>query len=182
MVAYTLARFGHNDVYVLDGGLDKWLAEERPTSQAFPEIGTGSFEATVRSEMFVEYETFKKIKDDDDVALLDARPADVYSGDGPWIRNGHIPGAVNLPWKTLMHPDNTRLLKPKEEVAEIAERVGATEDKMIICSCGTGREATNEYIIFRHYLDYPQVKLYEGSFTEWSSYSGNPVVRGMKPR
>jgi thiosulfate/3-mercaptopyruvate sulfurtransferase len=53
---------------------------------------------------------------------------------------------------------------------------------MIICSCGTGREATNEYILFKHYLNYPQVKLYEGSFTEWSSHLENPVVRGIKPR
>jgi thiosulfate/3-mercaptopyruvate sulfurtransferase len=182
MVAYSLVRFGHNDVYVLDGGLDKWLAEERPTSQAFPKIQPGTFEATVRSDMFLEYEAFKAVKDDDDVVLLDARPPGVYAGQGPWIRNGHIPGAVNLPWTSLMDPDNTRLLKPEDEVVEIVESVGATGDKMIICSCGTGREATNEYVLFKHYLNYPRVKLYEGSFTEWSSYSGNAVVRGMKPR
>jgi thiosulfate/3-mercaptopyruvate sulfurtransferase len=182
MVAYSLARFGHDHVCVLDGGLDKWLEEERPTDQAFPEVEASSFEAEVQSEMFVEYGTFRAIKDDDDVVLLDARPGNVYAGEGPWIRNGHIPGAVNLPWKSLMDPGNARLLKPEEEVVAIVEEVGATADKMIICSCGTGREATNEYLLFKHYLNYPRVKLYEGSFTEWSSYSGNPVVRGVKRR
>ncbi len=182
MVAYSLVRFGHSHVYVLDGGLEKWLEEDRSTDQVFPEVEASSFEATVRSEMFVEYEAFKAVKDDDDVVLLDARPANVYAGEGPWIRNGHIPGAVNLPWKSLMDPDNARLLKPEHEIVEIVEGVGATKDRMIICSCGTGREATNEYTLFKHYLNYPRVKLYEGSFTEWSSYSENPVVRGMKPR
>jgi len=182
MVAYSLARFGHDHVYVLDGGLDKWVEEDRATAQVFPKVETSSFEAEVRSEMFVDYETFRAIKDNDDVVLLDARPGNVYAGEGPWIRNGHIPGAVNLPWKSLMDPGNARLLRPEEEIVATVEDVGATPDKMVICSCGTGREATNEYLLFKHYLNYPRVKLYEGSFTEWSSYSENPVVRGMKPR
>ena len=182
MVAYSLVRFGHDQVYVLDGGLDKWLEERRSTSQVFPKVEESAFQAEVRSDLFVDYETFKDMKDDDDVVLLDARPANVYAGEGPWIRNGHIPGAVNLPWTSLMSGGNTRLLKPKEEIVRIVEERGATKDKLVICSCGTGREATNEYILFKHYLNYPRLKLYEGSFTEWSSYSGNPVVRGSKPR
>lgn len=182
MVAYSLARFGHPRIYVLDGGLDKWLEEDRPTSQVFPDVEASAFEAEVRSDMFLDYEPFKAIKDGDDVVLLDARPGNVYAGEGPWIRNGHIPGAVNLPWASLMDSDNKRLLKPEQEIVELVEAVGATKDKMIVCSCGTGREATNEYLLFKHYLNYSRVKLYEGSFTEWSSYSENPVVRGMKPR
>jgi thiosulfate/3-mercaptopyruvate sulfurtransferase len=182
MVAYSLVRFGHNNVYVLDGGLDKWLKEGRPTSQVFPKIEASDFQATVRSEMFVSYDEFKRIKDGDDVILLDARPTNAYAGEGPWIRNGHIPGAVNLPWKSLMDADNSRLLKPKEEILRIVEGKGATKDKLIVCSCGTGREGTNEYILFKHFLGYPRVKLYEGSFTEWSSYPDNPIVVGESPR
>ena len=182
MVAYSLVRFGLEEVYVLDGGLDRWLDEDRPVSQVFPDVHPTSFQAEVRSDLFLEYEAFKAVNNDDDVVLLDARPGNVYAGDGPWIRNGHIPGAVNLPWKSLMDADNPRLLKPEGEIVEIVEDAGATPEKMIICSCGTGREATNEYLLFKHALDYPRVKLYEGSFTEWSSYSENPVVRGTNPR
>ncbi len=118
MVAYSLVRFGHNNVYVLDGGLDKWLHEGRPTSQVFPKVEASDFKAAVRSEMFVSYEEFKRIKDNDDVILLDARPSNVYQGEGPWIRNEHIPGAVNLPWKGQMDADNPAFLKPEQEIQD----------------------------------------------------------------
>jgi thiosulfate/3-mercaptopyruvate sulfurtransferase len=136
----------------------------------------------VRQEYFVEYEKFKAIKDQEEVLLLDARPAAVYEGQGPWIKPGHIPGAVNLPWASLMYERNKRLLKPDDELQAIIETHGATPDKTIICSCGTGREATNEFLLFKWYLGYPQVKIYEGSFTEWTSYPENPTVTGSSPR
>lgn len=182
MVTYTLARFGHNKVHILDGGLNKWKKENRPLSQVFPEITESKFKAKVRSEYFVEYEAFKKMKDKDNVVLLDARPANVYKGQGPWIKPGHIPGAISLPWASLMDPDNTRLLKPDKEIHTILENHGVSKDKTVICSCGTGREASNEFILFKWYLQYPDVKIYEGSFTEWTSFPDNPTVTGENPR
>lgn len=181
MVAYTLKRFGHKNVYILDGGFDKWLAEDRKTSQEFPDVQKSDFKAELQDDLFVEYEEFLKIKDNDDTILLDARPEDVYQGQGPWRKPGHIPGAVNLPWKSLMTDDNTRLLKSEEEIKKILESKGVSRDKTVICSCGTGREATNEYNLFKHLLNYPNVKLYEGSFTEWTSYPDNPTVTGENP-
>ncbi|MFP3897237.1 MAG: sulfurtransferase [Anaerolineales bacterium] len=182
MMAYTLARFGHENVYILDGGIDKWKAEERPLSQVFPELEPSGFDVEVQSEFYVEYEAFQNIKDDEDVVLLDARPEDVYAGQGPWIKAGHIPGAINLPWKRLMDADNARLLKSDEEIGAILEEHGVTRDKLVICSCGTGREATNEFILLNWYLEFPRVRIYEGSFTEWSSYPDNPTVIGSEPR
>jgi len=182
MMAYTLARFGHDDVYMLDGGIDKWKAEERPLSQLFPKIEPSDFDVDVQSEFYVEYDAFKEMKDQEDVVLLDARPASVYEGQGPWIKAGHIPGAINLPWKRFMDADNTRLLRPDEEIEATLEEHGVTRDKLVICSCGTGREATNEFTLLKWYLDYPRVKIYEGSFTEWSSYPDNPTVIGSEPR
>ncbi len=182
MVAYSLARFGHDQVYVLDGGIDKWKEEQRPLTKVFPKVEESDFVAQVRREYFVEYEEFKAIKDREDVLLLDARPPAVYEGQGPWIKPGHIPGAVNLPWASLMDEKNKRLLKPDEEVQAILETHGATPDRTIVCSCGTGREATNEFLLFKWYLGYPQVKIYEGSFTEWTSYPDNPTVTGSNPR
>ncbi len=182
MVAYSLARFGHDEVYVLDGGIDKWKAERKPLTKVFPKVEESDFVVQVRQEYFVEYEEFKAIKDHEGVLLLDARPAAVYEGQGPWIKPGHIPGAVNLPWASLMDEENKRLLKPDEEIQPIIEARGATPDKTIVCSCGTGREATNEFLLFKWYLGYPKVKIYEGSFTEWTSYPENPTVTGRSPR
>lgn len=182
MVSYTLARFGHNSVHVLDGGLNKWKEEERPLTKEFPHITESNFTMEVRKDYFVEYEAFKKMKDKNDVILLDARPADVYQGQGPWIKPGHIPGAINLPWASLMDPKNKALLKPEEDIQSILTQHSVTPDKTIICSCGTGREATNEFILFKWYLQYPKVFIYEGSFTEWTSYPENQTVTGKNPQ
>jgi thiosulfate/3-mercaptopyruvate sulfurtransferase len=181
-MAYNLMRYDHNEVYLLDGGLDLWMDEGRETSQEFPEVEEKEFIPDVQKDMFLTYDQFLEVKDHEDTCLLDARPLSMYTGEsGPWIKNGHIPGAVNLPWASLMQ-SNPKLLKPAEKIKKMAEVVGATEDKLIICSCGTGREATNEYTIFKHLLGYPRVKVYEGSFTEWTSYPDNPVAKGKEPR
>ncbi len=182
MVAYTLARFGHNNVYVLDGGLDKWKNENKDLTKEFPHIKESKFNINVQDDYYVNMDEVKDLKDRDDTILLDARPKKVYEGQGPWILPGHIPGAVNLSWKKLMDENNPKLLKPDNEIKEILNDVGATRDKLIICSCGTGREATNEFLLFKFYLGYPSVKIYEGSFTEWTSYPENPTVVGEKPR
>jgi thiosulfate/3-mercaptopyruvate sulfurtransferase len=182
MVAYSLARFGHQSVYVLDGGLDKWGAEGRRRSQDFPKVPPSRFDAKVQTDYYMEYEEFKKLKDREGVMVLDARPANVYQGQGPWIKPGHIPGAVNLPWANLMDGKNKRLLKPDQEVKAILDSHGVTPQKTIICSCGTGREATNEFLLLKWYLGYPKVKIYEGSFTEWTRFPDNPTVTGPDPR
>jgi thiosulfate/3-mercaptopyruvate sulfurtransferase len=182
MMAYTLVRFGHTAVYLLDGGLDKWKKEGKPVTRVFPPVRESTFTVRVQRDFYVEYEEFKSIKYRSDVILLDARPSPLYEGQGPWIKPGHIPGAVNLPWTSLMTADNTRLLNPDDEIQTILESKGITRDKTIICSCGTGREATNEFILFKWYLNYPKVKIYEGSFTEWTAYPENPTVTGKNPR
>jgi thiosulfate/3-mercaptopyruvate sulfurtransferase len=181
MLTYSLARFGHENIYILDGGLDKWKKEGKELTKEFPEIKESDFKINIQEDYFVNMDEVKDLKDRDDTILLDARPEKVYKGQGPWVLPGHIPGAVNLPWKKLMIENNPRQLKSDEEIQKTINDVGATKDKLIICSCGTGREATNEFLLFKWYLGYPRVKIYEGSFTEWTSYPENPTVVGEKP-
>jgi thiosulfate/3-mercaptopyruvate sulfurtransferase len=182
MVAYTLARFGHDRVHVLDGGIDRWKAEGRGLSQLFPQVEGSDFVVHVHQEYFVEYDEFHGKKDGDEVILLDARPPEVYAGQGPWMKPGHIPGAINVPWKRFMDDENPRLLKSDDEIQTILDEHGIVPEKTIICSCGTGREATNELLLFKWYLGFPKVEIYEGSFTEWCSYPENPTVTGKSPR
>ncbi len=182
MMAYTLARFGHKNVCVLNGGIDKWKAEKRPLSQVFPDVTPSDFVVHVQQEYFLGYDEFKDKKDWDDVILLDARPAAVYEGQGPWIKAGHIPGAINVPWKSFMDDENARLLKPDDEIQTVLDAHDIVPEKTVICSCGTGREASNEFILFKWYLGFPKVEIYEGSFTEWTSHPENPTVSGKNPR
>ena len=182
MMAYSLARFGHDSIYVLDGGLDKWKEEGKPLTKVFPKTESSDFTVRLQSDFYVDYETFKAMKDRDDVMVLDARPAAAYEGQAFWIKPGHIPGAVNVPWASLMDDKNKRLLKPEAEIMAILNTYEVRPNKTILCSCGTGREATNEFILFKWYLNYPSVKIYEGSFTEWTAYPDNPTVTGKSPR
>ena len=182
MMAYSLARFGHDSIHVLDGGLDKWKGEGKPLTKVFPKTESSDFTVRLQSDFYVDYETFKAMKDRDDVMVLDARPAAAYEGQAFWIKPGHIPGAVNVPWASLMDDKNKRLLKPEAEIMAILNTHEVRPNKTILCSCGTGREATNEFILFKWYLNYPSVKIYEGSFTEWTAYPDNPTVTGKSPR
>ncbi len=182
MAAYSLARFGHDNIYVLDGGIDKWKDEGKDLTKQFPEASESDFEVEVRNDYSVSMEEVKKMKERDDVVMLDARPSEMYEGQSIWPEPGHIPGAINLPWKSLMVEDNPKLLKPEDELKEILKEHGVTEDKTIICSCGTGREATNEFILLKWYFGFSEVKNYEGSFTEWTAYPDNPTVTGENPR
>jgi len=182
MMAYSLVRFGHNLVYILDGGLNKWKTEGKPLTKEFKPVQASNFTVQVQEDYFIDYQTFKAIKDSKDVITLDARPADAYEGQKYWIKPGHIPGTIHVPWRSLMADGNPALLKPDQEIQAILDKNGIHPDKMILCTCGTGREATNEFILFKWYLDYPRVKIYEGSYTEWTAYPENPTVTGKNPR
>jgi thiosulfate/3-mercaptopyruvate sulfurtransferase len=81
-----------------------------------------------------------------------------------------------------MLPDNKYGLRPESEIRAMAAGKDITPDKTVICSCGTGREATNEFILFKWFLGFPNVVLYEGAFTEWTAHPENPIVTGKDPR
>ncbi len=178
MAAYTLGRFGHENVYILDGGIDKWKKEERGLTKVFPVVEESGFEVNTHEEYYIEYEEFKDIKDNDKVVVLDARPFKYYAGPSLWSKDGHIPGAKSLQAAALMNPKNRQLLKPMDEIKSLIEEREVTPDKKIICYCGTGREATNLFLVFKWYLGYPDVRIYEGSITEWVQRDDNPTVTG----
>ncbi|MDD1677948.1 MAG: sulfurtransferase [Methanomicrobiales archaeon] len=182
MVAYSLARYGHNRVYVLDGGLIKWQEENRVVNQKFPIVQESDFTVNLQKDLFIPYEEFRSIKDRGDVLVIDARPSAVYEGKGPWPKAGHIPGAISIPWPSLMDDKNKTLLKPEEQIRKMITEKGVTRDKHILLYCGTGREATNEFILLKWFLGLPSVRLFEGSFTEWSAHPENPTVTGKNPR
>lgn len=182
MMAYALARFGHDAVYVLDGGVDKWKQEERPLTKTFPAVEPSNWTAQVRRKYYLEYEEFKALKDQEGVVVIDSRPPALYEGQGHWTKPGHIPGAINLPWPVLLDESNRCLLKPRDQMLEILQKRGVTSASTVICSCGTGRKATLQFLTLKCHLGYPSVRLYEGSFTEWSAYPENPTVMGKHPR
>ncbi len=183
MIAYTLAKYGHDIVYILDGGIDRWKSEGGEISQEFPTIEPSGFTAKVHDDYAIGYDEFRQIKDNDGVVVLDARPVAFYEGrSGPWRKRGHIPGAISLPWRSLMDDANPAKFRPNDELDTILEAHGVDRTRTVICTCGTGREATNEFILLKWLYLYPNVRIYEGSITEWTAYPDNPVVKGPEAR
>jgi thiosulfate/3-mercaptopyruvate sulfurtransferase len=113
--------------------------------------------------------------DADEPLLLDCQPII------PEDIDGHVPHAHNLPWTELTIEGNSRQLRPLAEISAAAADVGATPERVFVCSCGTGREATNEFLIFHYLLGCPKVRLSGGSFSVWLSRPGNPTVTGPNP-
>lgn len=181
-IAYSLVRFGCRNVMILDGGLEQWRAEGYPLAQDYGESFPSAFTVEIPLDLFIGYEECVRIKNNPDVVLLDTRPAEWYEGQGPWRKPGHIPGAVNLPVKSLLDSQNSMLLKPDKKIRSILAEREITPEKTIICSCGTGRTSTTVFLILKWYLGYPDVVMYEGGFTEWVSHEENETVTGRNPR
>jgi thiosulfate/3-mercaptopyruvate sulfurtransferase len=116
---------------------------------------------------------------------VDPRPKAQFEGtDQSFIRNGHIPGAKNIPWQAVTEASNAdeskknpHQLKSVEDLRQLFVSRGVTPEKTVIVSCSTGREASLQYLVLKHLLGYPKVRLYEGSWTEYSA-SNLPIAVG----
>ena len=180
-VAYGFLRFGHRNVYILDGGIDKWEDEGRPLGKGFPKVHSSIFIPRLRSDFITTMEDLKQFLNRDNVVLIDARTRDIYDGHGFWIKPGHIPGAINIPSADFLCPENQAKLRPEEEIKEIFESKGVTPDKTVICSCGYGRVSTVQFLLLKFLFKYPRVKMYERSFVEWSAHPENETITGLEP-
>lgn len=134
-------------------------------------------DVAVREDMIVDAAWVHDRIDDARVAILDARPPAEFSGETPGEgidRPGHIPGARNVFWQTLVQsPENPRL-RDEAELRRIFEQAGVAPGDTIVAYCRTGGQASFLYTVARH-LGY-DVRLYDGSFIDWSR-TDYPVER-----
>ena len=180
MVAYLLERSGHGDVAILDGGFTGYKAAQLPVAKEFPKYSPGSFTLRDDPSVRVTLDQVRRLLGQPNVVFIDPRPPELFAGEQDiWVRNGHIPGAKNIPWVTFTAGEaNFHQLKPLDEIRQILATRGITPDNDIIVTCSTGREATLQYHVLKHLLGYPNVRVYEGSWTEYSAQSDLPVETG----
>jgi thiosulfate/3-mercaptopyruvate sulfurtransferase len=185
LVAYILEKSGIPSIGILDGGFSAYKATSQPVTKVFPTYSPAAFNPKSVPGLAISLKEVLALVGKPNVVIVDPRPKGSFEGtEQTFIRNGHIPGAINITWQSVTdanNPDealkNPHKLKSIDALRQLFVSRGVTPDKTVIVSCSTGREASLQYVVLKHLLGYPNVRIYEGSWTEYSA-TNHPVQTG----
>ena len=176
--------YGHQAVKLLDGGRKKWELDGRKLDTEVPQRSQTSYTA---KEQDTSIRAFRDevIAATGTASLVDIRSPEEYAGrllapahlpQEQAQRAGHIPGAANIPWSRAANEDGT--FRSDDELRELYSGEGVAPDTTVITYCRIGERSSHTWFALHELLDYPEVKNYDGSWTEYGSLVGVPVVRG----
>jgi thiosulfate/3-mercaptopyruvate sulfurtransferase len=165
-------------VAVLDGGFDQWKKEGRPVSKEAPAFQRGSFTPALKNSVFSSAEEVLGAVGRKGVSIVDARAPGFYDGTTPngMTRAGHVPGARNLFYSTLV--DSTNKMLGSDTLKGLFAAAGVGEGDRVIAYCHVGQTASLVYFAAR--LLGKEASLYDGSFEEWSGREDLPVELPQK--
>jgi thiosulfate/3-mercaptopyruvate sulfurtransferase len=181
--AWIFKLYGAKDVRLLDGGRAKWEADGRALTPIVPNPAKGNFSAAKADSKLRAFlpEVLKVAKKQSKTKLVDIRSADEFSGkifaapgfDELAIRAGHIPTAVNVGWRQTLKADGT--FKSRAELAAVYRAAGIDGRTPIITYCRIGERASHSWFVLSEILGY-NVKVYDGSWTEYGNSVGVPIA------
>ena len=178
-VWWMLKVMGHANVKVLDGGLPKWTREDRAVESGPAKPSAKSFAADTQPRLLRDFDAVMGIVADHSARMVDARSAGRFTGaeaePRAGVRGGHMPGAANVHFRSLLTPDGT--FKPPAELRAEFLKAGVDITSPIVTTCGTGVTAAILMLALEE-IGASDVALYDGSWTEWGSRPEAPVVRG----
>lgn len=176
---------GHRDVRMLDGGKTRWLAEGRPLTTDIPAPAPARYTAdTPAPAMRAGREDVMAAISDPAVVILDHRSPEEYRGERVGVpgkpdvgaeRAGRIPGAIHLPFDALINEDET--FRSKEELEALILPHLPHRDSPVISYCRLAHRATLASFAMTEILGLPNIRVYDGSWTEWGSLVGAPIER-----
>ncbi|HEY1407820.1 MAG TPA: sulfurtransferase [Promineifilum sp.] len=181
--------FGHEHCLIMDGGRQKWIAEGRELVKEKPKFARANYKPAARADYKIR--AFR----DQVLAhvmanhpLVDVRSPQEFSGEllhmpgSPQegaLRGGHIKGAVSVPWSRAVAEDGT--FKPASELRAIYEgEKGLSADQNVIAYCRIGERSSHTWFVLTYLLGYPNVRNYDGSWTEWGNLVGVPIENPSK--
>ncbi len=177
---WMLRATGFDDVSILDGGLDKWKAENRPLTTEETKYAPATLSLRARPDVFVGKNDMKAAIGKPDVLSLNALSHDQHKGTGgvTYGRAGRIAGSSCVPAASLFGPDKT--LKPLAELRAAFEGVGAAQDKdkRILVYCGGGIAASLDAFVLTAVLGHRNVAVYDNSMQEWANDPSLPMETG----
>jgi thiosulfate/3-mercaptopyruvate sulfurtransferase len=172
----ALRRYGHDQMAIMEGGIQKWQREGRRVEPGEVEVRPGRFTARAREGVLADLEEVRAAVRTGDPWLLDVRRETEYTGEEPRAkRGGHIPGAVNLLWKDALRADWT--LKDPEELEQMYIDAGFGPETSTITYCQAGVRAAFTHLVLTA-LGHDDVRTYDGSWEEWGNRDDVPVTVG----
>lgn len=183
LVGMACERLKHARYAVLNGGVPKWLAENRPVDAALPTIVESRYPAPRVEETFtVDYARVLQASRAKDTVILDVRPEDYFTGaKSDEARAGHIPGAVNRPFTSdvAKNEGGIVLFKPTGELAAAYAKLLPSREAPVIVHCRTGHQASQTFFVLKHLLGYTRVFYYDAGWTEWAARLELPIETGV---
>ena len=176
---WMLSALGFDDAAVLDGGFDKWLAEDLPVERgAAKGYPPAVFIAEPRPGRFIGKERALTASKDPDFVIVNALGPQFHQGLDPsrYGRPGRIPGSVNVPAASLVDPQSKTFTSLADAAAKFAA-VGVGKDRHVIAYCGGGISATVDLFLL-HQLGFEDLTLYDGSMGEWAKDPALPIEKG----
>jgi thiosulfate/3-mercaptopyruvate sulfurtransferase len=179
--------YGFKDVRIMNGGRKKWLEEDREVNKDIPNYPKGNLKATDPDKnirVFLD-EVKQSLDAKDRIRMVDVRSPKEFTGEilaPPEYptehaqRGGHIRGAENIPWAQAVN-DKDGTFKSADELKKLYESKGITPDKEIIAYCRIGERSSHTWFVLKYLLGYPNVKNYDGSWTEWGNMIANPIEK-----
>lgn len=180
--------FGHEDVRLLDGGRDKWIHEGRELTKDVPNVSKTEYPVVERDDS-----TLRAFRDDVLAhfgnPLIDVRSTEEYTGERTHmpaypeegaLRGGHIPSAASVPWSRAVGENG--VFKSRKELEEIyLDEAGLKNGDNVIAYCRIGERSSHTWFALNYLLGFKNVRNYDGSWTEWGSLVGVPIVKGIEP-